>query len=117
MTPKRELPRSSALRADLYEATGRRLRDLGVGVLIFLTLVAICAFVFVMRLSAHIDKLSADAVALISFATLAGIGAVVRSMPSVLRAVATILDAKKPDTAGLVIYGNESKAKAEPNDQ
>jgi hypothetical protein len=103
----RRIPQCSPLRARLYEATGRRLLILGVGVLVYITLVTVGAFFLVIRLIPSLISsgatLSPEAIALISFATLAGIATVVRSMPSLIHAVVKILDARRPETAGLVM--------------
>jgi hypothetical protein len=103
MVAKSQSVRCSNLRARLHEATGRRLLVLGVGVLAYLTLVSAGAFYLVVRLIPYFaEALSPAAVAAIAFATLAGIATVVRAMPGLLLAVVKILDARKPETAGLV---------------
>lgn len=111
---KTTLPRVSRLRARLYEATGRRLALLGLGVLIVLALITVATYYFEMRLIEYLIShgysfgATATTAGGTSLAALLGLARVIRGFSPRLQGVANIIEAKKPETAGLVIEPQSS---------
>jgi hypothetical protein len=108
----------SKIRAGLYQATGRRLVVLGLGVLVVLALTAVGTCVFELALIEFLVSHGYNVMAAAGTAggtvvvSLMGLAAVVRAFSPLLHEVAGILEARKPGSAGLVMSPDDATARS-----